>query len=149
MNVLPIWHFEADKENIGKSIIISNILKNIGEIQKKLSLNDNILGLNHQKWYGCFGVQSFINYNFLKHIEKKYNLFNLLNVVKNRQDRCTLERIFGAIFYTEDKNNLTKIRSIFGNIFNYQQWGYTFEQYENNVNKQQISKPIIKVFTGR
>jgi hypothetical protein len=148
-NVLPIWHFEADKENIGKTIIISNKLKNNSEIQKKLSFNDNILGLNHQKWYGCFGVQSFINYNFLKHIEKKYNLFNLLSIVKNRQDRCTLERIFGAIFYTENKNNLTKIRSIFGNIFNYQKWGYTFNEYENDINKKQISKPIVKVFTGR
>jgi hypothetical protein len=72
-----------------------------------------------------------------------------LSVVKNRQDRCTLERIFGAIFFTEDKNNLTKIRSIFGNIFSYQQWGYTFNEYENDANKQQISKPIVKVFTGR
>jgi len=149
INVLPIWHFEADKENIDKSIIISNRLKNISEIQKKLSFNDNVLGLNHLKWYGCFGVQSFINYNFLKHIEKKYNLFNLLNIVKNRKDRCALERIFGAIFYTEDKNNLTKNRSIFGNIFSYQQWGYTFNEYENDVNKQQISKPMVKVFTGR
>ena len=149
MNVLPIWDFEADKENIGKSIIISNRLKNINEIQKKLSFNDNILGLNHQKWYGCFGVQSFINYTFLKHIEKKYSLFNLLSVVKNREDRCTLERIFGAIFYTEDNNNLTKTRSILGNIFNYQKWRYTFNEYENDINKQQISKPIVKVFTGR
>lgn len=149
MNVLPIWDFEPDNENIGKSIIISSRLKNINEIHKKLSFNDNVLGLNHQKWYGCFGVQSFINYNFLKYIEKKYNLFNLLSVVKNRQDRCSLERIFGAIFYTEDKNNLIKVRSIFGNIFNYHQWGYTFNQYENDVNKHKITKPIIKVFTGR
>lgn len=148
-NVLPIWHFEADKENIGKTINITDKLKNSHQIQKKLSFNDNVLGLKNHKWYGCFGVQSFINHDFLKYIEKKYNLFNLLTFIKNRQDRCTLERIFGAIFYTENRDSLIKMRSIFGNIFNYQQWGYTFNDYENDINKQKISKPIVKVFTGR
>ena len=99
IRVLPLWHFEADKENLSKTLLISNKLKNNNEIQKKLSLNDNILGLNHQKWYGCFGVQSLINYNFLKYIEKKYNIFNLLSVVKNRQDRCTLERNIRSNFF--------------------------------------------------
>ena len=149
VKVLPLWHFEADKENINKTIIISNKLKNQIEIQKKLSLNDNVLGLNHPKWYGCFGVQSFINYNFLKYIEKKYNIFNLLSIVKNRQDRCCLERIFGAIFYTEENHNLTKMKSLFGNIFNNQKWTYTFDEYENDVNQKKISKVVIKVFTGR
>jgi hypothetical protein len=149
VKVLPLWHFEADKENINKTIIISNKLKNQIEIQKKLSLNDNVLGLNHQKWHGCFGVQSFINYNFLIYIEKKYNLFNLLSIVKNRQDRCTLERIFGAIFYTEENHNLTKMKSLFGNIFNNQKWGYTFDEYENDIKQKKISKAIIKVFSGR
>jgi hypothetical protein len=149
VRVLPLWHFDADKENLSKSLLISNKLKNNSEIQKKLSLNDNILGLNHQKWYGCFGVQSFINYNFLKYIEKKYSILNLLSVVKNRQDRCTLERIFGAIFFTEEHSNLTKMKSLFGNIFNYQKWRYTFDEYENDIKQKKISKAIIKVFTGR
>jgi len=149
VNVLPLWHFEADKENFDKSIIISNKLSNKIEIQKKLTLNDNILGLSHQKWYGCFGVQCFINYNFLTYIEKKYNIFNLLSIVKNRQDRCTLERIFGAIFYTEEIHKLTKMKSLFGNIFNYQKWRYTFDEYENDVKQKKISKAIIKVFSGR
>jgi hypothetical protein len=149
VKVLPLWHFEADKENISKTIIISNRLSNQTEILKKLSLNENILGLNHHKWYGCFGVQSFINYNFLRYIEKKYNIFNLLSIVKNREDRCSLERIFGAIFYTEENHNLTKIKSLFGNIFNNQKWTYTFDDYENDIKQKKISKAVIKVFTGR
>jgi hypothetical protein len=149
VKVLPLWHFEADKENINKTIIISNKLSNQIEIQKKLSLNDTFLGLNHQRWYGCFGVQSFINYNFLRYIEKKYNIFNLLSIVKNREDRCSLERIFGAIFYTEENHNLTKMKSLFGNIFNNQKWRYTFDDYENDIIQKKISKPIVKVFTGR
>jgi len=149
VKVLPLWHFEADKENISKTIIISNKLTNQREIQKKLTLNDNILGLNHQHWYGCFGVQSFINYNFLRYIEKKYNVFNLLSIIKNREDRCSLERIFGAIFYTEENHNLTRMKSLFGNIFNNQKWQYTFDEYENDIKQKKISKVIIKVFTGR
>jgi hypothetical protein len=147
--VVPLWHFEADKENISKSLFITNKLNNNNEIQKKLTLNDNILGLSHQKWYGCFGVQSFINYNFLKYIEKKYNLFNLLSIVKNRQDRCSLERIFGVIFCTEDNYNLSKRKSLLGNIFNNINWKYTFDDYEDDVKEKKISKSVVKVFTGR
>jgi len=149
IKVVPLWHFEADKENINKTLLISNKLNNNYEIQKKLTLNDNVLGLRHHKWYGCFGVQSFINYNFLRYIEKKYNLFNLLSIVRNRQDRCSLERIFGVIFYTEEKQNLTKKKSLLGNIFNNINWKYTFDDYENDVNQKKISKSVVKVFTGR
>ena len=147
--VIPLWHFKADKENINNTLSISNKLKNNTEIQNKLILNDNILGLSHQKWNGCFGVQCFINYNFLKYIENKYNLFNILSIVKNRQDRCCLERIFGAIFYTEDSYRLSKIKSIFGDINSHQTWKYTFDDYENDVKQKKISKVVVKVFTGR
>jgi hypothetical protein len=148
IKVLPLWHFTSDKENVNNTLFISDKLKNKIEIQQKLVFNNNILGLNHQKWYGCFGVQSFINYNFLKYIEKKYNLFNLLNVVKNRKDRCCLERIFGAIFCTEE-NNLLKQKSLLGNILNTVNWKYSFDNYENDIKQKKISKAIVKVFTGR
>jgi hypothetical protein len=148
-NILPLWYFNSDKENILNTLLITDKLKNSIEIKKKLLLNDNILGLNNQKWYGCFGVQSFINYNFLKYIEKKYNLFNLLTIVKNRKDRCSLERIFGAIIFTEENHNLLKIRSVFGDININQKWKYTFDDYENDVKQKKISKVVVKVFTGR
>jgi len=148
IKVLPLWHFTSDKENVNNTLFISDKLRNKIEIQQKLVFNNNILGLNHQKWYGCFGVQSFINYNFLKYIEKKYNLFNLLNVVKNRKDRCCLERIFGAIFCTEE-NNLLKQKSLLGNILNTVNWKYSFDNYENDIKQKKISKAIVKVFTGR
>ena len=146
--VLPFWHFTSDKENVNNTLFIIDKLTNKIEIQQKLAFNNNILGLNHQKWYGCFGVQSFINYNFLKYIEKKYNLFNLLNVVKNRKDRCCLERIFGAIFCTEE-NNLLKQKSLLGNSLTILNWKYSFDNYENDIKEKRVSKPIVKVFTGR
>ena len=146
--VLPLWHFTSDKENVNNTLFIIDKLTNKIEIQQKLAFNNNILGLNHQKWYGCFGVQSFINYNFLKYIEKKYNLFNLLNVVKNRKDRCCLERIFGAIFCTEE-NNLLKQKSLLGNSLTILNWKYSFDNYENDIKEKRVSNPIVKVFTGR
>jgi hypothetical protein len=148
VNVLPLWHFKADQENVNNTLFISDKLTNKIEIQTKMLSNFYILGFNTQEWYGCFGVQSFINYNFLKYIEKKYNLFNLLNVVKNRKDRCCLERIFGAIFCTEE-NNLLKQKSLLGNISNNVNWKYSFDNYENDIKQKKISKPIVKVFTGR
>jgi hypothetical protein len=148
VNVLPLWHFTSDKENIYNTLLISDKLKNKIEIQSKMTSTFNILGFNAEEWHGCFGVQSFINYNFLKYIEKKYNLFNLLNIVKNRKDRCCLERIFGAIFCTEEKK-LLKQKSLLGNILNNVNWKYSFDEYENDVKQKKISKAIVKVFTGR
>ena len=99
--VLPLWHFNTDNENIVNTLRITESLNNKHEIQNKLSLNDNFIGLLQSKWYGCFGSQSYINYDFLSQINNKYNLINLVSAVKNRSDRCCLERILGCIFFTE------------------------------------------------
>jgi len=72
-----------------------------------------------------------------------------LTIVKNRKDRCSLERIFGAIIFTEENHNLLKIRSVFGDININQKWKYTFDDYENDVKQKKISKVVVKVFTGR
>ena len=41
------------------------------------------------------------------------------------------------------------MKSLLGNIFNYHKWGYTFDEYEENIKQKNISKAIIKVFSGR
>ena len=146
--VLPLWHFPPDKENYTNTLRISDMLQNNHEIQKKISLEEMILSLKHIKWYGCFGVQSFINHDFLKHIEQKYHITNMIKSVTCRNDRCSLERILGIIFFTE-YNKLIDIKSVFGCIFTYQRWGYTFEDYQNDIKKNKISRPVIKVWTGR
>ena len=100
------------------------------------------------KWYGCFGVQSYINLNFLQHIEKKYEITNLISAVKCRADRCCLERIFGSIFYTESPKILGQ-KSLLGNIMKYQNFGYTYDEYQKNLKKGIVQKCIVKVWTGR
>jgi hypothetical protein len=148
LKVLPLWHFNSDKENYENTLKISNYLKNSYKIKTQISLNETVLGLNHLKWYGCFGIQSFINHTFLKYIEQQYSIFNILKIVKTRPDRCCCERIFGIIFNIESPN-LCKIKSLLGNIYTYQKWGYSYKEYENDINQKQIPKYIIKIWTGR
>jgi len=148
VNVLPLWFFYADKENVENTLRISNVLQNRNELQSKVSLNTTVLGLKHLKWYGCFGCQSYINHNFLTSIENKYQISRMIHVVKNRNDRCCLERIFGIIFFTECQKLFDR-KSLFGNIMNYQKWGYSYNDYQNDLKKGKVPKAIVKIWTGR
>jgi len=133
-NVKFLWHFRNrnydDHENT--KILIS-----------KLNNKDRLLDiyLNNGNWLGCFGVMSVIKHDFLKQIVDKYSLFNLIDYILCRNNRCSLERIFAVVCYSE----LSKNESYYGSIFNYINWGYTYNQYTNN----KIEKDIIKVWTGR
>jgi hypothetical protein len=149
IKALPLWHFNADKENVENTIRLASVLKNNYTIIKNMQDNDiQVLGINKDKWNGCFGVQSYINHDFLSQIAAKYSLFNLLNVVKNRADRCCLERILGFIFSTNQRGRKTK--SLLGNIMTYSTWGRTFEEYCEHLEKNKFSTlPIVKVWTGR
>ena len=102
LKVLPLWHFNPDKENFVNSIRIATALKNNLSVKKQLVGHDiNILGLTKNEWRGCFGVISFINHGFLSHLQNKYSIFNMLQHVHCRLDRCCLERIMGILFFTE------------------------------------------------
>jgi len=136
--VLPLWYFDKyhNKQHIQNNLRIASSL-NYSNLIKKCLVSNNM-------WTGCFGVQSFIKHSFLLHIMNKYNIYNLIPAVKCREDRCSLERIFGVIFYLELKlMNL----SVFGKM---RQFGYTYEQYIESLKKPtNFNNKIIKVFTGR
>ena len=155
LKVLPFWTFNADTENINNTIRISKAMKNSELLQDKLMLTektfiDTMRVIKTPKWYGCFGVQSFINHKFLVSLENKYNISNMINSVKSREDRCCLERIFGCLFFTEYNKNINLGKaSLFGNIFSYQNFGYSYEQYEDDIKKMKLPRKIIKVWTGR
>ena len=139
--VLPMWHFDNDTLHLNSTLNSLQYLKNSQCIRHKL-LNTDIFMAD--KWRGCFGAQCYINIDFLMHIEAKYNISNLTHSIKNRDNRQSLERIMGAIFYAECKA-LHKYKSLFGNIFKYCVWGYTYDQYINNKTNQ----VVVKVWTGR
>ena len=150
-SVLPLWHFDADNENESNSIKLVENLKNKFYIVDKLKYNiiNTFRIANDNRWSGCFGCQSYINHNFLLHIENKYNISSLTQVIQNRSDRCCLERIMGSIFCTEyPKTNTSK--SILGNIGRYPLTSmYTFDMYDTDLKKGTIKRSVVKVWTGR
>lgn len=155
--VIPLWHFSHSKdENYKRSLEIASYLKNNHEIKNELVQFNNkyhILGLQKSNWEGCFGVQSYINYNFLEFLQRRYNLFNMLKIVKSRSDRCCLERVYGVIIGLHC-NKLNKVKSLFGDISGYEQgeykWGYSYNEYKEYINKHRKSPvPYVKVWTGR
>jgi hypothetical protein len=150
--VLPLWHFENEKkENLHNSLRIVNVLKNNYKIQEMLHDKNKyeILSFNNQNWYGCFGVQCMIHYDFLNSLQTKYGVFNMLTNIQCRPDRCCLERIMGILFALEYPL-LNKFPSLLGNISTYCPWGRTYQDHCNEIKERKRSKyPVVKVWTGR
>jgi hypothetical protein len=148
MPVLPLWHFHDYKlDNEANNIRIAKSLTHGTELALYLtSKNTNLL----QQWNGCFGVQAFITHDFLTSITNKYKLNNLVNVIHNRRDRCSLERIFGLIFCLE-YSKLTAVKSAFGDISNTpMSYKYSYNEYINLLQRQnKVIKRVVKVWTGR
>jgi hypothetical protein len=137
-----LWHFNSKT--------ISDKVPEIIQINK-LKNYHNVLNLynDYEKWHGCFGVQSIISYNFLINIVNKYNIFNLLEYIKCRNDRCAFERVFAIICILEN-NNLLLSPSVFGLIFNHVKNDYNYNQYIEDKEKDNLYRgSYIKIFTGR
>jgi len=153
VDVLPLWHFNEDAEDLTDRLHITSYLKNYNHIYEKLKVNNNLLGMSQlinksANWYGCFGAQSYINHNFLVKLNNKYKIENLVKAITTRSHRCCLERIMGCIFCTESAV-VNKRKSLFGDIFKYQKWGLSFDKYINNFKNGVIEKNVMKVWTGR
>jgi len=148
--IIPLWHFKYDRENLPNLLRIARGLKNNYPIvQRLMNSQNNVLGMNsNNDFVCCFGVQSFVNHRFLSHVENKYGFSNLVNFVKNRSDRCAMERIMGLLF-TLEYPKLLKYKSLFGNIHSIGNWGYSYDQYEENFKKNKVVKAVVKVWTGR
>lgn len=148
--VLPLWHTDYDKENLQNLQRICSSLKNNLALKQKLNgTNSNILGFNNDKFNLCFGVQSYINLKFLEMLENKYQITNLTSVIKNRTDRCGLERIMGLLFCQECPK-LKQKGSFFGNIHHHHRsFKYTYNNYLQDFNNKKACEAFVKVWTGR
>lgn len=148
--VLPLWHHIYDKENINNLLRISSALRNSHSLMKKINGNDiNILGFNRDEFYLCFGGQAYIQLKFLEHLEAKYEMTKLVSVVRNRTDRCALERILGLLF-CQEYPKLTKLKSLFGDILTKERnFSYRFDDYINDLQRRKVIHPFVKVWTGR
>lgn len=151
--VMPLWHYPYDCENLNNLIRISKHLKHPKNLEYHLRPNskryESMLNLSSDKnetFNLCFGCQCYIKLAFLELIHKKYNMSNLLVAINNRTDRCGLERIIGLLFWLESK--FTQQKSLFGNIKKHKDsFTYTFDQYKSE--SEVINLPIVKVWTGR
>jgi hypothetical protein len=135
-----IWQFTPNWFDESAESMLINTISN-GDLLKKYYHNRDLI-------HGCFGVQSVISYKFLHMLEEKYSLFKLLNVIDSRTERMNLERIF-ALMCINENSSLSKEPSIFGIIHEYTRFGYSYEDYINDKNNNNLSKEIIKVWTGR
>lgn len=148
--VLPLWHHPYDKENLHNLLRLASSLNHSQRLSKKLAGNElKILGFKNDNFNLCFGGQTYIKLEFLELLQNKYNITNLINVVRNRTDRCGLERILGLLF-CEEFSDLIKINSLFGDILRqYLSFNYDYEQYNKDINNKKLIHPFIKVWTGR
>jgi hypothetical protein len=148
--IMPLWHHLYDKENIHNLLRITSVLTNKYKLGSKLNGSEiNILGLRNDTFNLCFGCQSYIKLNFLELLQKKYNITNLVNVIRNRTDRCSLERILGLLF-CEEYPNLLKIKSLFGDILTKNKtFRYNYDEYNADLKNGKILYPFVKVWTGR
>jgi hypothetical protein len=148
-----LWYFKAeDGKNPDLDSNIEKLIKNTNT-----NYTDGLLSFfhNNDKWKGCFGVMSVIEYNYLKNIADKYNFLDLINHITNRSDRMCLERIFAIICIFENPNMINDMSniSIFGdypeNRNNRSSATYNYNDYLEDINSNNTDSDINKLFFGR
>lgn len=94
---------------------------------------------NKTLWKGCFGSMSIITHDYLSFINTKYDISKLLDLIQNRYNRCSFERVIACLLQKHEQNN-----SLLGNIHQYCPWGITFNDTDNYTHL-----PLTKCWTGR
>ena len=157
--VIPLWHFDnrndPHQDNIRNNVRIAKALINNDDIVSKIEKgNSNTMMMNKmdwkidKKWNGCFGVQCVIDWEFVKQLEDKYRFTGMIPVITCRFDRCSLERVMGALFNTECPKTLA-IGSLLGDIMEYRPFGYNYDEYIAHLRVKKLIRPVVKVWTGR
>ena len=130
-----LWHFQHDWDEPANEKRLLEILPNTNTLKTNY---------DNKEWFGAFGVQAVITREFLSKLANTHQIFNLLPVIKTRNQRMNIERIFGLLCSIE-KPELFDAPSLFGTIHSYIKWGYTFEEYKTDP----LNLPLIKVWSGR
>lgn len=134
-----LWHFvKHSSDDVKQEVNLIETLDNHTEL----------LSFYYKKhlWHGCFGSQSVIALSFLDHLQDKYKIFRIIPLVKDRIIRYALERVLACIF-TFEHRTLFDNPSICGNIYDWINWGFTFQRYEEFHRSHYRS--IVKVWTCR
>jgi len=99
---------------------------------------------NKNIWNGCFGGMAIIKHDYLKEINCRYDISNLLEFVTSRHNRRSFERVIGCLLDGCLLRMDPREDSLLGDIHDYCNWGITFDEKQNYAHL-----PIIKVWTGR
>tara|TARA_Y100000590_G_scaffold143050_1_gene164211 strand:- start:19553 stop:21448 length:1896 start_codon:yes stop_codon:yes gene_type:complete len=110
----------------------NHFCNNIKNGDKVLYYHNN----NKHTLIGCFGVCYYIEYDFLKKIQDKYNITNLIHFIDSRDKRKTLERFLSCLF--EMEYDSSKLPHLIGDIF-------------KTLKKQKLNENVLiyKKFYGR
>ena len=125
-----LWEFEHDWDQIEDERRMINIFNDL-ELKEFYE--------NKDLWKGCFGGMAIITHDYLIYINKKYDISKLIEVVLNRYNRCSFERVIACLLQKEGNKE-----TLLGNIHNYCNWGISFDQ-----TKEYNHLPLIKCWTGR
>lgn len=145
LNVPIKFHWYFDLHCWDDDTLINSLLSHLSYADELIDYN-----VNHKEaWNGCFGVASIIDLNVLEKVEKKYGLTGALKtVIKIRDQRSALERVFGIIMFKEkyvNKNNCAN----FGNIVQFPHYySYINDQTVEEL-KQTYPGAILKTWQGR
>jgi hypothetical protein len=102
--------------------------------------------LKTDTWKGCFGTCSVITLSFLEKLDGELGLSNLVSVIKNREDRMGLERVFGVMcMYMEPK----EVPSLFGMLKDMKAYPKFNEYSFDNYLIYKYDDAIRKVWNGR
>jgi len=142
-NAISLWMFYNNNSEIDNILRISNYLNHTEVIKY------HILKWSQNSWLSCLGTMSYINYDFLVNLNDKYKLTNLIDIIRNRSDRCALERIMGILFYIETQRNDTLFGYINDSHKKSKDCTYTFDEYMNSFYSGKIPTTVVKVWTGR
>jgi hypothetical protein len=106
-----------------------------------------------QLWNGCYGCMIVITHDHLTNINNKYDISKLLDLILNRYNRCSFERVIACILQNDDISADIS-SSIFGDIHEYRnKYEFFIESIEDiplYLNTQFTENlPLIKMRLGR
>ena len=145
-NVKFLWHFDGGE---GSDDSLNNNIERLIQSTNTVYVDELIDLFKSNNWKGCWGVMSIITHDYVVHLFDKYNLTELVNHVKNRHDRMSLERLFGLICCFEDhglinNSNISMYGDFRNNIVD-----KNANDYLQDIDDNKFDKKIVKLFFGR